>query len=36
MIGTRTDITTVEGEAVATAFATLVHRSPTADEGGAA
>ncbi len=35
MIGTRTEISTVEGEAVATAFATLVHRSPAVDEDGA-
>jgi acyl dehydratase len=27
MIGTRTDIATTQGEQVATAFATLVHRS---------
>ena len=33
MIGTRTEITTVDGEPVATAYATLVHRSP--GQGGA-
>ena len=40
MIGTRTEVTTVEGEQVATAYATLVHRPPSegADEtaGGSA
>ncbi len=33
MIGTRTEIATVEGDPVATAFATLVHRSPADREG---
>ncbi len=35
MIGTRTEITTVEGDPVATAFATLVHRAPVGEEGAA-
>jgi hypothetical protein len=33
MIGTRTEIDTVDGERVATAVATLVHRSPAEDAG---
>jgi hypothetical protein len=35
MIGTRTDVSTVDGDPVATAYATLVHRAPETDEGTA-
>ncbi len=35
MIGTRTEVTTVDGQPVATAYATLVHRAaPEADDAG--